>query len=167
MANTYVAIATTTVGSGGASDITFSSITGTYTDLLLKISARHTTNETSNDILLTLNGSTSNFTAKRLYGDGSSASSDTNSQRVGITVGASATASTFGSTDAYFPNYAGSTNKSFSSDMVGENNATLAYSILTAGLWSDTSAITSIKIAPASGSFVQHTTATLYGIKNS
>ena len=40
MANTYVKIATVTVGSGGAANMTFSSIVGTYTDLAIKISAR-------------------------------------------------------------------------------------------------------------------------------
>jgi hypothetical protein len=40
MANTYEAIATVTVGSGGATDIEFTSIPGTYTDLLIKSSLR-------------------------------------------------------------------------------------------------------------------------------
>jgi hypothetical protein len=42
MANTYEAIATVEVGSGGAADIEFTSIPGTYTDLVLKLSARGT-----------------------------------------------------------------------------------------------------------------------------
>jgi len=166
MALTYQAIATVTVGSGGAASMAFSSIPATYTDLLIKISARHTTSETSNDILATFNGSTSSFTARRLYGDGSSAASDTNARTIGLTVGASATASTFGNSEVYIPNYAGSNNKSYSADQLGETNATLAYAILNAGLRSDTSAITSISLAPASGNFVQYSTATLYGIKN-
>jgi hypothetical protein len=36
MANTYEAIATVEVGSGGAADIEFTSIPGTYTDLAIK-----------------------------------------------------------------------------------------------------------------------------------
>jgi hypothetical protein len=47
-----------------------------------------------------------------------------------------------------------------------ENNATLSLMNLAAGLWSNTSAITSIKIT-AVGTFEQYSTATLYGIKNS
>jgi hypothetical protein len=35
---------------------------------------------------------------------------------------------------------------------------------LTAGLWSNTAAITSVKFAPQSGNFVQYSTATLYGV---
>ena len=38
--NSYESIATVTVGSGGAADVTFSSIPATYTDLLLKLSSR-------------------------------------------------------------------------------------------------------------------------------
>jgi hypothetical protein len=40
MATTYEAIATVEVGSGGAADIEFTSIPGTYTDLLVCLSKR-------------------------------------------------------------------------------------------------------------------------------
>jgi hypothetical protein len=40
MALTYTAIKTVTVGSGGAANIDFTSIPQTYTDLVLKVSAR-------------------------------------------------------------------------------------------------------------------------------
>jgi hypothetical protein len=77
------------------------------------------------------------------------------------------TASTFGSTEIYITNYAGSSNKCLSSDSVNENNATTAYSVLTAWLWSNTSAITSLSITSdgAGNNFAQYSTATLYGIK--
>jgi len=166
MANTFKKIQTITVGAGGAASIDFTSIPQTYTDLKIVLSARHTTSETSNDVLATINSSTSNFTARRVYGSGSSAASDTNARVVGMTVGASATASVFGNSEVYFPNYTSSNYKSYSADLVGENNASTAYQILIAGLWSNTAAITSISLAPGSGSFVQYTTATLYGVSN-
>jgi len=75
------------------------------------------------------------------------------------------TASTFASGEMYIPNYAGSNSKSFSADSVQETNASLAYSYLIAGLWSDSSAINSIALTPLTGNFAQHSTATLYGIK--
>jgi len=75
------------------------------------------------------------------------------------------TASTFGNGQVYIPNYAGSNNKSTSADTVSEDNATLAYSALTAGLWSNTAAITSITIAAVTN-FAQYSTAYLYGISN-
>jgi hypothetical protein len=164
MPNTYKKIASVVVGSGGTSAINFTSIPQTFTDLKIVLSARHTASETSNDVLVTINSSTSNFTARRLYGNGSSAASDTNARVVGMTVGASATASVFGNSEVYFPNYTSSNYKSYSADLVGENNASTAYQVLIAGLWSNTAAITSISLAPGSGSFVQYSTATLYGI---
>jgi hypothetical protein len=77
------------------------------------------------------------------------------------------TANTFGNTDIYIPNYAGSANKSVSVDTVEENNGTTARALLGAILWSNTAAITALGLTPVSGSFVQYSTATLYGIKNS
>jgi hypothetical protein len=167
MANTFVKIQTVTVGSGGAASIDFTSIPQTFTDLKLVTSARHTEASVSNDVLITINSSTSNFTARRVYGSGSATGSDTTARVVGVTVGASATASVFGNNEAYFPNYTSANFKAFSTDATGENNATLNFSFLIGNLWSSTSAITSITLTANGGNFVQYTTATLYGIKSS
>jgi hypothetical protein len=77
------------------------------------------------------------------------------------------TASVFSSGEMCIPNYTGSSYKSFSTDSVQENNATLSRLVLVAGLWSDTAAVTSITLTAAAGLFVQYSSATLYGIKNS
>jgi len=165
---TYKKIASVTVGSGGAADIEFTSIPGTYTDLVLKVSARCDFATLVTQMNISFNASTSNFTWRFLSGDGSAAGSSSGSNnRGGIDNGSTSTASTFSNTEIYIPNYAGSTNKSYSSDSVVENNATQGYGNLLAGLWSQTSAITSIKLTDASGNFVQHSTATLYGISKS
>jgi hypothetical protein len=42
MANTFTLIASSTVGSGGAASIDFTSISSTYTDLVVKLSLRNT-----------------------------------------------------------------------------------------------------------------------------
>ena len=166
MATTYEAIATITVGSGGAATIQFSTIAANWTDLLVKLSARHDANNTA--VKISFNGVTTNLSFRYLYGSGSAAASYTDASNV-YTYGNSSTytASTFGNAEFYIPNYAGSNNKSISSDAVTENNATAADMLLGAGLWSNTSAITSITLTPSSGNFVQYSTATLYGIKNS
>jgi hypothetical protein len=176
MANTFVAIATTTVGSGGASSIDFTSIPGTYTDLVVKFSVRNTGNNAG--IAFRFNSDTgANYSYKVLYGTGASALSFSQTVAAGYntylfayTTPSSATASTFGNGEIYIPNYAGSTNKSSSIDSVSEDNATTAYQSMTAGLWSNTAAITSIKLLSdpggASSNFAQYSTATLYGIKN-
>ena len=171
MANTFELIASSTVGAGGASSIDFTSIVGTYTDLAIKYSLR--SSSTTDDYLgvkLSFNSSTTSFTIRQLYGTGSTAGSgnySTNNPSGYMQAGLT-TASTFASGDIYIPNYAGSTNKSFSTDSVAENNAATAnFLSLLAGLWSNTAAITSISLTPATGNFVQYSTAVLYGIKNS
>lgn len=166
MATTYKAIATVTVGSGGAANIEFTSIPGTYTDLLAVVSARGT-HTSSENFSITLNGSTSSFTGRYLYTNGSTVLSGTDTRAVGAFNGSSTTASTFSNVQIYFPNYAGSTNKSFALESVAENNATSASLYFSAKLWSNTAAITSMTFTPDFGTFVQYTTATLYGIKNS
>jgi len=169
MALTYQAIATTTVGSGGASNIEFTSIPQTFTDLVVLLSGRSTRASTDGDnFTLTLNGSTSNFTWRLLYADGSNAASVSGSNNTNPHLSAAnQTANTFGNAMVYIPNYAGSNYKSISVDGVSETNATTAYMGLNAVLWSNTAAITSIALGVYHGTgFVQHSTATLYGIKN-
>lgn len=169
MALTYTAIATVTVGSGGAANIVFDNISASYTDLLLYLSGRSDRASTDGDNwTLALNDSTSNFTYRLLYGDGSAAASinGTNSNSPYLS-SANQTASTFGNVLAYIPNYAGSNNKSISVDGVSETNATTAYMGLSALLWSNSAAITKITLGVANGTkYLQYSTATLYGIKN-
>lgn len=159
-------IQTVTVGAGGATSIAFTSIAGTYTDLMLVLSIR-TTYPGADALTLSLNGSSSG-TFRYLIGNGSTASSGTRASTMYLSESdGTYTASTFNSATVYFPNYAGSTYKSISSDAVTENNATTAQQYISAGLFSSTSAITSIDIAPASGTnykWAQYSTASLYGI---
>ena len=166
MPNTYTLIASNTVGSGGVSSFTFSSIPSTYTDLLMKCSIRSSADNITAE--LSLNGVKTNMTQRYLQGTGSAAQSG-NSTAINVLENPStATASTFASADIYIPNYTSSNYKSISIDTVTEKNATDAYSRLVAGLWSNTAAITSIGLnCSASGNFVQYSTFYLYGIKNS
>lgn len=172
MPTTYKAIATVTVGSGGAANIEFTSIPSTYTDLSLVLSGRQSVGAGSN-VKMTFNNSSANYSNRTIGANGSSVFSENNTQlgtvsiRIGFITSTDYTSNTFSNIYTYIPNYASSVYKSVSSDAVNENNATTAYYGLFAGLWSDTSAITSIKLTPENGNFVQYSTATLYGIKNS
>jgi hypothetical protein len=169
MATAITLISSVTVGSGGAANIEFTSIPATYTDLLLKVSSRDgRAAATGSDLIIGFNASTANLTFKRIFGTGSAVVSDSGSfGEIGIENASTSTASTFSNVEVYIPNYAGSNNKSWSADSASENNATEAYLQFTAGLWSITSAITSIKLtAEAGASFVQYSTAYLYGISN-
>ena len=160
------AIETVTVGSGGAASITFSSIPDTFTDLKLVCSIRSSRTAVVDGLLVKPNNSGSNFSYRRLYGSGSSAVAATGSTaELALINSADNTSNTFGNAAIYIPNYAGSQNKTFSADSVTENNATSAFPSFYAGLWSDTSAITSLVLSSATGNnFVEHSTATLYGI---
>ena len=160
-----------TVGVLGAASIDFSSIPSTYTDLLIKVSLRGSDAGNYVNNRITFNGSTSGYTSKLLYGLGSSTGSLNNSVTNAVDyaaygTGSLATSSTFGNAEIYIPNYTASTNKSLSVDAVSENNATAAIAALTAGLWSNSAAINQITITPAVGTFVQYSTAYLYGVSN-
>ena len=146
MATTYELIAQNVLGSD-TSSVTFSSIPGTYTDLYVVISARSARSGAFADGLqLSFNGSTSNYSKRSLYVDSTVVGSASASNRIFSDIAAATvTASTFASVELYIPNYAGGTNKSYSATGVVENNSSTVYGIsCQAGLWSDTSAITSV-----------------------
>lgn len=174
MPNTFELIASSTVGAGGAASIDFTSIPSTYTDLVIKGSTRIGTSNTSDGLFIKINNSTAfQYADRTLYGNGSSAASifnivgDNNRGLYWLyTTGNNATASTFGNFEIYVPNYAGSSQKSFSYDSVSENNATAAVQFLTAGLWNQTTAINQITLTPNTSTFQQYSTAYLYGVKN-
>ena len=169
MANpTMTLIASNTVGSGGASSVTFSSIPATYTDLQLVCSSR--VDGSNGTIVWKFNTDTtaSNYTEKYLGGNGSTASSGgSNNPWYSHSNDSTTTTSTFENTSVYIPNYTSGNQKSVSVDTVSENNSTTAYAQFFAGIWTGTSAINAITLTPYSGNFVQYSTFYLYGISNS
>ena len=165
MANTYTLIASSTVGAGGATDITFSSIASTYTDIVIKGTLRTDYADTLDCLTVKPNNSASSMTYKYLRGDGSTAASGS-INRLFIN-GNTSTSNTFSNTELYFPNYAGASYKSISGDSVNETNATGGIVGFQAFLWSDTSVISSVVLAPLFGTkFLQYSTAYLYGVNN-
>jgi len=158
----YVLLEKITVGAAGAASVTFSGIPQTgYTDLVVKVSGR-----ASNPYMdINFNNNATGFTSKYLYGTGSAAGSGSQAKFLGVTSSTSNTANTFGNMEFYIPNYTSANYKSYSADSAQETNATAAEMHLVAGLWSNTAAITSIQIIPASsGTFSQYTTFYLYGV---
>ena len=169
MANTFELIASSTVGSGGSANITFSSISATYTDLCVKLSLRSdNANNVPRSVFIGFNGTSTNESGRYLLGYNTSALSGILSSDMYIIYGlqeAGTTASTFASSELYIPNYASSNYKSSSADAVIEGNTSVAQLGFTANLWSNTAAITSITFTPEIGNFAQYSTAYLYGIK--
>lgn len=166
----YVLLERVEVGATAVSSITFNSIPQTgYTDLKIVVSARDssTADAAGNLYNISFNGSTTTYTNRLLYGDGASAASATVYTRMigeATTSATGSTANTFGNGEVYIPNYTSANYKSWSSEGIAERNATSAYAAINAGLWSTTSAITSVAISPNSGSWVQYSTFSLYGL---
>lgn len=158
MAVTYEPIATTTISGSSTSTITFSSITGTYTDLVL-IAAGNL--GTAGSINFQFNSdTTSNYSITLVYGDGTSAlstrTSATNLPSVYFGTGQS-------NGIVNIQNYANTT--TYKTVLSRSNNAD-GFTSARVGLWRKTpEAITSITLTPQSGNFVAGSTFTLYGIK--
>lgn len=173
---TFIQIGTAVVvGSGGQASIEFTAIPATFTDLVVLTSLRSSRTPSTDGahITLTFNNNAGNiYSFVHSRGTGSAVSSYNEANQTSINLYSQAnsnadTASTFSINTFYIPNYAGSGNKTINVDSVYENNATAAGQHLVAGKWSNTAAITSIKLAEGTGNnWVEHSTAYLYGISN-
>lgn len=171
MATTYTAIASQILSTTAAS-VTFSSIPGTYTDLVLKVSSRTNGATTSQSVTINFNGSVTGYSLTWIVADGGTTPASARYSSIGQSYpfysdSASATTNTFGSADIYIPNYTAAINKAISSISATENNATgsgTAYLHATGSLWQNTAAITSIVLAPGAGSFISGSRFDLYGI---
>ena len=172
MPSTYTLISSNVLSSSAAS-VTFSAIPSTYTDLMLRVSVRLVagSGSTIQDLIVKFNGTTTNYSITQLTGDGSTAASGriSNTTRILLSnvVDGDATSNTFGSVEIYVPSYTASQNKPVSAFGASENNATLAGLSATAGLWRDTTAISSIELSNATANLVSGSSFYLYGIKNS
>ena len=159
MTSTYEMIATNTLGSASAT-VTFSSISGSYTDLRLIVVGGFAGG--LDDLLVRVNSdSGTNYSRTFLYGDGSSAVSGRASNANGFYVAGLNGGQSVSKWD--FMNYSNTTtNKTVLVRSDAANWATFA----TVALWRSTAAINAMSIANASaGNFNAGTTFTLYGIK--
>jgi hypothetical protein len=177
MANTYTLISSNVLGSSAAS-VTFSAIPSTYTDLVVRCSARGDgAGIAAYRLYLTFNSDTvfggTQTSWTEVLGNGSSAASNSGSGQGFVRLWeneSTATANTFGSAEIYIPNYAGATNKPVSGFSVAENNAAGGTNVAAinavAGLRANTAAITAVNLY-AYNNFVSGSSFYLYGISNS
>ena len=156
--NTYTQIASTTLGTAAAS-VTFSSIAGTYTDLILAISAQDTV---GNTFAFQFNSDTgSNYSRTRLLGDGSVATSARTTSAASMVFNyIGTTTSEFSASTAHIMNYSNAT--TYKTALVRSSSAPSGTSA-SVGLWQSTAAITSITIN-AGVIFATGSTFNLYGI---
>ena len=165
-------IYTQTVGASPVSFINFNSIPQTFTDLKLVISSRSNLSALYDFMYIRFSGDTaSNYSNTRIQGDGAASSSANQSSITAsyfaMSAAATATSNTFSNLEMYLPNYTGANYKQIVTDSVTENNATNAYETMWAGLWRNTSAVSSMSIVCNTGSFVQYSTFSLYGVLRS
>lgn len=161
--STYTPIATSTLGSAAAS-YTFSSIVGTYTDLILITNVKNVT--AAAELRFQVNGdTTSNYSYTYLSGNGTSAFAGRGSSADHIPCNAYADASTSfaQTTTTHFQNYSNTTTYKTTIDRASNANNGVDAVV---GLWRSTAAITSIKVYLGSGGNMDTgSTFTLYGIK--
>jgi hypothetical protein len=168
--NSYESIATVSVGAGGVSSITFSSIPSTYQHLQVRAISRGTGAFTDQENYITFNGTSTNYNgAHYLLGNGSTASANVVSySSVNVLprlVAASSTASVFSTYVTDILDYA-DTNKNKTIRSIGGFDANgTGTSDYYSGLWMNTAAITSINIRPSANNFAQYSSFALYGIK--
>jgi hypothetical protein len=164
-------IATTTVGAGGAANITFSSIPSTYTHLQIRGIARSTTSGAGGDwVYCQFNTDTgSNYAHHRVFGNGTSASAGGAASQTEIRVGIAArngnTAGVYGASVADILDYTNTSKNTTARSLIGQDENGGGEIMLYSGLWTNTAAITSIKVYPEINNFVQYTQFALYGIK--
>ena len=174
MPSTYTLISSNVLSSSAAS-VTFSAIPSTYTDLVVRISARSTRVANSNNLDLRINADSSAlYSYTYLYGSGSSAASSRSSADTSLFIStmnaANSTANTFTSAEIYIPSYTASQNKAIGSFGAFENNSATVNEIdANAHLYRSTTAITSLTLYSGLGSFNFESGSSfyLYGIKNS
>lgn len=171
MANTYEKIATFVAPGTDSGVITFSSIPATYTDLLLLCSL-HTNSNTGSygeQVNIRFNGSSSNFSSRRIEGYGTSISPSTEIHGgfAKVPNDNNSPGSNMGNAMIYIPSYTSNTNKAWFADSImqinGANNELFIY----ANLWSNTAVINEITISSTevSSRFRIGSSVTLYGIK--
>jgi hypothetical protein len=161
----FFQIATTTVGSGGAASVTFSSIPSTYTHLQIRCFMQLATPGVFG--VQVGNGSAdtgANYSSHVLDGNGSAASSGggTSETRMGFLYPSHAG---FAGAVIDLLDYANTNKYKTFRSMMGQDTNANGYIRFASGNWRSTSAVNTIVFTPASGNINQYSSFALYGIK--
>lgn len=165
--STYTPIATTTLANSTTAVVTFNSISGSYTDLVIVV-GNLVTQQANQTIGIYFNGSTSGYSYTYLNGNGSSASSGRATSANKINAGFTAGTSTSNPSTLLVNvmNYSNSTTyKTALLRLSQERNGSGEVDAIV-GLYPSTSAITSLSFAlnDSSSYFTNGTVFTIYGI---
>jgi hypothetical protein len=164
----YDSIATVTVGSGGQSTISFSSIPSTYKHLQLRVTANDNGGGGGNMFMQMNSDTGNNYAWHYLQGTGSNP----------VGAGSATTTSSFIlGKSGYTPQGNGvsvidildysNTNKYKTTRVLNgtEFNTTSGVMFFSSGLWQNTASVSSFTITTTGGSFTQYSSFALYGIK--
>jgi hypothetical protein len=170
MSQNHVLLETIQLTQSGVSSVVLDNIPQTgYTDLKVVVSARTTRTGTdkSDELRLKFNNITSGYSTLMIEANGSTTRTVADASGSyfgrGVAPADDATSSTFGNTEYYIPNYAGSTNKTISINTTAENNGTEGMLLIVSGLLTNTAAITSMTFT-AVGTYDLGSTFSIYGI---
>lgn len=164
----YESIATVTVGSGGTSSITFSSIPSTYTHLQIRGIAKNTANNNELFIFRFNSDTGANYNWHRLFGDGSSATAygEANSTAFAYLSSSNSPQTNIFSTFVLdILDYANTNKYKTARSLSGKDFNGSGNVQLQSGAWRSTNAVTSITISAFSDSLAQYSQFALYGIK--
>lgn len=166
----FESIATVTVGAGGSSSITFSSIPSTYKHLQLRYIVRSDRAVSLDSIDARFNGvgTTVSTSYHGLYGDGSTAGAYngtlTRDVSLALCAGASAPSNVFSASIVDILDYATANKNRVTRTLNGQDfNGSGQVRLVSAG-WYDTAAINQIVLV-CGGNFVQYSSFALYGCK--
>lgn len=159
----YDSIATVTIGAGGASAATFSSIPSTYTHLQIRINYAPVT---GGILKMNFNGDTgSNYRGHLIAGDGATAYAGVPSTSPNAICVAYNAGTSFGSSIVDVLDYANVNKNKVSRSLSGTDRNGSGDVEFDSGLWVNTAAITSITFAGQNGNLKEYSSFSLYGIK--
>ena len=169
----YDALATVTVPSGGAANITFAGIPTGYKHLQIRSLTRSSEAATIGGIYMQMNNDTaSNYSWHRLFGDGSSAQAGAASTTTWILCGIAPSTNWSGTSNMFSANildvldYSSVVKNKTVRALTGVDVNGGGNIALHSGAWYNTStAVTSITFSPFNGSWQQYSQFALYGVK--
>jgi len=164
MTATYDCIATTTLGSA-LSTISFTSISGSYTDLVLVFVGAQT-NNAQGDLQFRFNSDTgTNYSRTILYGSGSAAGSTRSTDNTFFRVNTYSYPDTVDGGTTQILNIMNYSNATTYKTVLARGNSAASGLDATVGIWRNTSAITAIECYIDTGTLKSGSMFTLYGIK--
>ena len=167
----FESIATVSVGAGGTGSIDFTSIPSTYKHLQIRFIGRSNRADIDETLQIRINGATSNSYAEHaLTGNGSSAygggTASTSTVFIGRLAGNNATSGVVGIGVIDILDYTNTNKNRTMRCLTGIDNNGSGWLSLFSGLYTSTTAITSIKLYMGYGTAIsQYSHFALYGIK--